>query len=624
MTAANTDPSRRAGWLALSALCALAAYLAVFTQFAPYDDEGTLLTALRAYVAGGDLYEEVYTSYGPAYFQIFGTFFGASGIEITTNVSRLVVIGVWVGSSLLLGLAVQRLTGHPSLGWAGMAIAFLTLGLLEREPMHPVGLIVVSASLALYLMTRPLLRPAATGAAVGALVAVLMLTKVNVGAFALAALVLTASALSPTLRDRRLLRPVAFAFLLMPAFLTVGRLNEEPVRDFVFLEAASYLAAVIVLVRGHRPPPSAEMQRWFIGAALGWLVASMVLLAAIVVRGSSVDGTLEGVLLEALRQPDIFSRLLEIPISTAVWGVAAVVAAALAVGPYGRSLSPRFSGSVRLGAGLAIWLGIGSIWPIPGGLPVPLLLAWLALLPPKDHPDTAEWSLIRTAIPLLAIAGTLQVFPVAGTQVASASVLFIPVGAICIRDGLIELRTAAGGRFAPDLSLLARNCAAGLAVLFAYLGIVRPGLADFATHSTTEPLPFAGAGLLHLPPPQRDELVSIVELIETSDCTSLVGLPSSGSLYLWSGLAPPAPTLPGAWMTQLNDERQSQVVAASKASARPCAYRNESMLDFLLGDSPPPPAPLVRYIESEFEVVETAGAYEFMLPVAPQPDDAAP
>ena len=53
------------------------------------------------------------------------------------------MIVVWVGTSLLFGIAAQRLTGRLLLGVTGMIAAFATLYVLANEPMHPQGLCVL-------------------------------------------------------------------------------------------------------------------------------------------------------------------------------------------------------------------------------------------------------------------------------------------------------------------------------------------------------------------------------------------------------------------------------------------------------------------------------------------------
>src|ERR1700712_2300246 len=81
----------------------LAAYVGIFSEFAPYDDEGTLLVTLKAFIHGDALYKEIWSVYGPFYYEIFGGFFKLFGLSVTTDASRTVVLVIWVGTSLLFG-----------------------------------------------------------------------------------------------------------------------------------------------------------------------------------------------------------------------------------------------------------------------------------------------------------------------------------------------------------------------------------------------------------------------------------------------------------------------------------------------------------------------------------------
>ena len=58
-----TDPTVLAVGLyaALALAMSAAAYLALFTQFAGYDDEGTLLVTLKAFANGHVLYRDIYS-----------------------------------------------------------------------------------------------------------------------------------------------------------------------------------------------------------------------------------------------------------------------------------------------------------------------------------------------------------------------------------------------------------------------------------------------------------------------------------------------------------------------------------------------------------------------------------
>ena len=118
-----------------------------------------------------------------------------------------------------------------------------------------------------------------------------------------------------------------------------------------------------------------------------------------------------------------------------------------------------------------------------------------------------------------------------------------------------------------------------------------------------------------MPTKPIDDRVHRARLIELAEsrgyhCTAFVGLPSTNSLYLWAFIDPPEPTLPSAWMTQLDDKLQQRVVDQVKSSPRPCAIRNDPLLNFWMDGKPVPQTPLVRYIESAFVPKREFGGYQ--------------
>src|SRR4051812_47868311 len=85
---------------AVAAFLAFAGYKRLFIWFAPWDDEGYMLVSLDSFHGGGRLYDEVYTSYGPFYFESMDAIFRLGGLAITHDHGRLVSLAVWVAVSL--------------------------------------------------------------------------------------------------------------------------------------------------------------------------------------------------------------------------------------------------------------------------------------------------------------------------------------------------------------------------------------------------------------------------------------------------------------------------------------------------------------------------------------------
>ncbi|HEX2391493.1 MAG TPA: hypothetical protein VHI77_01105 [Solirubrobacterales bacterium] len=616
--------------LSLAAL--VAAYFSIFIEFAPYDDEGTLLVGVDAFAHGATLYRNVWSVYGPFYYELFGGLFALTGHAVTTDASRMIVIVIWVGTSLLFGLAAQRLTGRLLLGLTGMAAAFGVLVVLANEPMHPQGLcVLLFAALSLLAVFGLAGRARWTGAAFGAVLAALVLTKINLGAFALAAVVLAAALTVEPLERRAWIRwPVPIVFLAVPLFVLDRDLELAWVREMLVLEVLAGLA-VIVAARRLRPKRNegegdGDVVSWLLGALAGFAAAAVAILVAIVLTGSSPGDVYDGMVRQAFRIRDVLSGQFPFPAVSAIdWAVLAVAAAALCSRrwrPQGSAPS-IWPGLLRAVAGIAIWLTVTHIVLIglnpssASPLVVPMLLAWIVAIPPAGPRPTSGMRFLRVMLPAVAVAETLQAYPVPGSQLGIAAVSFVPVGALCLGDALTELRAwseARGAVTADGFAPVASAAAFALAAIFTLNAIVMPGITNAIAYHDLPKLRLPGAELMHLAPPQGEQYEQLAGLLAQYRCTTFIGYPNVNSLYLWSDLEPPPPVGPNAWMYSLDAAEQQRAVDALRASPRPCAIRNEELAAPYLKGLPPPQTPLVRYVFREFRPVKSVGPFEFMLP----------
>jgi hypothetical protein len=194
MTQSTTYTEQRSNhaavWLSAAVLlCALAwvGHRLVFAEFQEYDDEGYFLLTVEQFLNGLPIYDQGYTWYGPAYYLWQEVLHTLLGIPVTHDATRLVTIGVWLTCAVLVGAIVWFLTKRRVLTVLGTVAAFLHLAQLAFEPGHPqeLGTLGVLGALALTtwrLTEKRRIGPAAS-MCVWALVAVTVLTKVNVGAF---------------------------------------------------------------------------------------------------------------------------------------------------------------------------------------------------------------------------------------------------------------------------------------------------------------------------------------------------------------------------------------------------------------------------------------------------------
>ena len=607
----------------------LAAYFTIFTSFAPYDDEGTLLVGVDAFAHGGTLYRDVWSVYGPFYYELFGGFFALTGQAVTTDASRTIVILVWVGASLLFGLASQRLSGRLALGVTGMIVAFGALGVLANEPMHPQGLcVLLFGTLALLAAFGLPGRVGWAAAAFGAVLAALVLTKVNLGAFAIAAVVLAAALTVEPLERRAWVRwPVIGVFLAMPLFILARDLELDWVRELLVLEMLTGLALVLAArrLRPERGEGDGGMLRMLVAIAAGFAVAFVAIMVAIVLTGPTLGDVYQGVITEAVRIRDVLLSPFPFPAGKVIdWAIIAVVASAVCSSRWRWGGAPSvLPGLLRALAGVAIWLSVAQIAPVKltpssaSPVLVPMLLAWIVAIPPVGPPQNPGMRFLRLLLPALAVAETLQAYPVPASQLSIAAVTFVAVGALCLGDALTELRAWAEGRGAGALEGLATAASVvsvALAAIFAVNVIAQPTANNAKVYNELPKLQLNGAGLMHLYPPQGEEYEQLVNLLAQHHCTTFIGYPNVNSLYLWSGLKPPPPAGPNAWMYGLDAAQQQQAVDGLRASPRPCAIRNEELAAPYLKGLPPPQTPLVRYMFNQFRPVAIVGAFEFMLP----------
>jgi hypothetical protein len=611
---------------------AIAAYLTIFTRFGAYDDEGTLLVTLKSFAQGEVLYREIYSEYGPFYYELFGGLFALTGHAVTTDASREIVIFVWVATSLLFGLVSQRLSGSLLLGVSGMVVSFGLLGVLTNEPMHPQGLaVLLLAAFVLLVVSGPGRRIVLAGGACGALLAALALTKVNLGAFVLAAVALAAVlSIEPLYRRRWVRWPVIFAFLAMPIFILARDLQEGWVRDLLLLEILS-ATAVIVAVWPARPRQGEDagaLVRWLLAAGAGFAVTAVVVLVILMLTGPTPAEVYNGVIGNALKVRDILTVPLTLAPATVDWAIVAVaVATTISRLRSGSGDGPTsiWPGLLRAVAGLTIWFSVARIAPValnpsPGNPDaLPLVLAWVAAIPPFGRDEPPYRRFLRILLPTLAVAGALQVYPVAGSQVGIASLAFVPVGALCLADALACLRAWSASRGRATLErfgAVAAIVTAALAGIIALNSIVRPAGSNFVLYRNQPALSAPGAGLLHLSQPDAETYEGVLSLLHKYRCTTFVGYPNVDSLYLWSGIEAPPPTLPGDWMNAIDAQTQQKVVDGMHTSPRPCLIRSETRAGFWLYGGPPPARPLVRYIANGFTPVGESGDFQFLLPKA--------
>lgn len=625
---ASRRPAAGVPFALAAAVCSIVGYFAMFTDFAPWDDSGYLLLGLRQYIEGGVLYDQLYTQYGPAYFQLVGAVFGALGVELTHAVARAVVLAVWLATSVTVGVAAYRLTRLLPVALVCQLLTFLVLVPSRNEPMHPGSSLALAVSLIVLAGTR--LR---TGnewgalAAIGGLIALAGLTKANVGVFALVAVVFVLAAATQWSRGTTPITVAAgLAAVLVPAACMAARLEDGRVQVFLAVMTCSVLAIVLTHVTTVARTLPVRALALLIGTGVAVALASCALALG---RGTSLAGLVHGVIVDPLRTPGVFF----FPLRLASWATAAALASLVAAatvvvlrrrGPSGWPIAPALDGSIRLLGGAAMWLAAAGLLPA-GPFSVSLPLLWLPLAA-RPSEGAAPFEIGRALLVAMAVMQALVAYPIAGSQAAWASFLFVPVGGMAVADGWRALRLLpAPGRWQTGSLWRTAEVALGVTVvgLALHVAVVMP-LASFRyRYATSEPLALHGAGSIRVPPPTALAYQRLTSQL-TERCRGFVTMPGLNSLYLFARVAPPTMLNTTSWMTLFDDERQAAIQQRLAQMPGPlCAVRHRGLVAFWAQGRDVSGEPLARYIDARFVTEFTVHGYEFMVERRRDPSHAS-
>lgn len=608
---------------AVTVVTYLIAHPRMFTGFANYDDEGYMLVALKSFLNHGHLYNDVFTQYGPFYYEFWGAFFEIFGISVNHDGGRTAATFAWVAASLLFGLATWRMTRSLLVGLATQILVFGAIITVVNEPLHPGGTICLLLGAIVLLSTLVRAGSSPLGMAlVGGAVMALILVKINVGAFALISLALACAVSYPALLRRRWLRPaLEVLFVAVPLLLMTSKLGEAWARHYAVHVAVAAFAVVAALrARDVRERTDGEELWWLLG---GLVVMGVVVSGAILAAGTTPGGLIEGVIEQPLRQTNAFSIPLGLADRTYLFDLLALTGA-LAYWYFARGV-PRVASSaafVSLVSVLSIVVGLEMAMSVIGktalfdltGFPgyefAFLPFAWVALIPLPGS-DDAETSFPRLLLPLLAVLQALHAFPVAGSQTAWSTFLLIPVGALCVVGGIRGLaHTVIGQR--ERRAVLAIGIVAAAILLGVIVNIqLRHTLDEYrANYNGLVSLGLPGAEDVHVSEEEADLYRQITAGID-ANCRSTLMLPGMNSFYFWSQEEPPTGYNATGWTTLFDEAHQRRVIEQTRGIRGLCELRNEPIADGWSGGTIPD-TPLVRYLHRGFRPVGQWGDYELL------------
>jgi hypothetical protein len=607
---------------AVTVVTALIAHPRMLIGFASYDDEGYMLIALKEFLRHGHLYNDVFSQYGPFYYEFWGAFFEIFGLGVNHDGGRTAVMVAWVLTSLLFGLSIWRLTRSALLGLATQMLVFGAIVTVVNEPMHPGSLIclLLGVIVAISALVRARPSPLTMGLLGGAVMA-LILVKINVGAFALISLALASVVSYPVLVGRRWLRPlVEVVFVATPLLLMTSKFGEAWARHYAVHVAIAALAVVIALRSRESDPRDKDELRWLVG---GLVVVGVTICVAILAAGTTPGGLVAGVIGQPLRQSDAFSLALGLSNRIYIFDFLALLGA----GAYwytrrdgSRPSSPALNSVVAL---LSLLIGLEMALSVIGktvlfnvsffsGYQFGLLsFAWIALIPAAGAEDR-DTSFGRLLLPPLAILQALHAFPVAGSQVAWSTFLLVPVGALCVANGARGLaRELTGERERRAFGAIAVVATAILMVVLVNIQLRQPLKEARAAYDGSVSLGLPGATDVRLSETEVRRYQEVTAAINRY-CRSFVMLPGMNSFYIWTQQEPPTGFNATGWMTLFDESHQRRVIEETRSIRDLCLLRNIPQAEGW-SEGPIPQGPLVRYLEHGFRPIASfEGNYELL------------
>ena len=454
----------------------------------------------------------------------------------------------------------------------------------------------------------------------GAAVMALILVKINVGAFAAAAVLLTCVVSYPTFAERRWLRPaVEVGFVALPLLLMISKASEAWARHYAVHVAIAALAVVIALrarSAGRRDPEDL----WWLGGGL--LVVGATVSVAIVAAGTSPSGLIDGIIRQPLRQSEAFSFPLTLSKRIYVFDMLAL-AGALGYWYVGRNREARPSpASTSLVSALSIFVGLAIALSVVGRTPLfdsltfagfqlgLLSFAWVALIQPPGEPVEGT-RFARLLLPSLAVLQALHAFPVAGSQVLWSAFLLIPVGALCVANGVRGIAVSLGSEDERRALFAIGAIAATVGMVVLANTQLKQGLDQARTaYDGSVSLGLPGAKDVRVNPEEAVNYQAIVTAIDRN-CESFVMLPGMNSFYIWSQQEPPTGYNATGWPTLFDDAHQQRVIEDTRSIDGLCLLENARQAVAWSGGEVPP-GPLVRYLQRDFLPVAEFGEYRLL------------
>jgi hypothetical protein len=597
-----------------------------FHNFALFDDEGYYLLALAALAHHHPLYTQVYGTYGPAYYELLLAVFWLFHLPFTPDATRLVTVMGWSAASLLSGVVLWRACRSIALSVAAVLICFAWL-----QPLGTGGELYSTLLIAPLQMLLVIALPTAIQrrriswlVGCGLILGAILLIKVNIGVFTLAAVGVTIGAGVPETRfPRWLWWSTCSIALAIPPILMIALIRDPWVEKYLIGSEVA-LVALLVAARlawwSETSKPQTLLVLLSLGA--GGLVACLGLFAVVVHAGTPAAVALRSTFIVPLNQ----AHDLVLPVPIGLKGVGLMTLIALGTSflvwrYHDRRGNEKWDRRFLIALSLTKLIGGGWIilWGLTGNssLGPAFDAAWMGLagFSSQAHPLGSTRRGVIWLVAAFGVFEQLQMYPVAGVQIASGTIWFMLAGLIMIDDGLRILT-----------GLLPESWRFGATARIGWADVVRVGGAALvaATLASQAQVTLAaaptdaisvglrGSSLMELPRPEVEGFRSLTHYLQRN-CSTFISAPGFDSLYTWTHEPPPLGLLVDDWMYGVSASKQRMVVRELRTQPRVCGVINRQILHFWQDGRPLPPSPVLDYLAHDYVRVREFEGFEVLL-----------
>ncbi len=604
---------------------ALAGYPQMFTTFVDYDDEGYVMMSLYHVVQGCPLYDETYTQYGPAFFQIHATLHQLLNLPVTHDVIRIKALIQWLAVCLLCTVTVFRMTRSLPLALSALVGVFCLLERFCVEPGHPQDIAALAVAGILFLSTwvRPIPMRCwpcwnhAILGFLGLLVGIVVMTKVNIGALlflgVITSLLLVAEPgrIVSLFRSRILLIGAALPVLLIAKYWSIQQAVLLP------MVTAASIGLSIVMIR-KRAWPAAISGQGLMAFCLMLTLSVVSVLALTWINGTSVNGLVNGIVLQHLGFAGSFFS----PPPVTTWIIPATIGSGVLAIFFLRERNWVVTllrlGSITLLATLLVQFLLETSRPSAGGyegrwhvqtlMSFAPLLCWILLFPGTGFRqselrfDLGDYCFARVMLCFVSAFQLLICYPIPGSQIAMGTFPLIVVLAIASSD---FLKTDLA-HILPSMNLTRKTIAvAGFLLALASVTLLYRDIGTWRRHQAYQPLKLPGATLMRLPSHDVRNYRQLTAYLKQQADSFLFRESTQNCVYFWSEMKPPNAINATIWPYMLNATQQEAIVARLRETDRVVVV--STFGDELL---PTNDAPLARYIEEHFEPADVVGGFD--------------